>query len=102
MLVPWRVVCLPRGRQCYDLIVLVEEDALTQENRKLASQYGRYGYRRTARSPMPWGLEPVFWARLFKTAAAPPHHKVVLRLVYLAIKIGRLRWRRACANPAAT
>ena len=36
----------PRGTQRYTTIVRADEDALTQAIIALASQYGRYGYRR--------------------------------------------------------
>jgi len=36
----------PRGTQRYTIIVRADEDALTQTIIALASQYGRYGYRR--------------------------------------------------------
>jgi hypothetical protein len=36
----------PRGTQCYRAIRREDEDALTQAIIQLASQYGRYGYRR--------------------------------------------------------
>jgi hypothetical protein len=36
----------PRGTQRYSTIVRADDDALTQAIIALASQYGRYGYRR--------------------------------------------------------
>jgi putative transposase len=36
----------PRGTQRYQLTQREDEDALTQAIVELASQYGRYGYRR--------------------------------------------------------
>ena len=36
----------PRGTQRYTTLVRADEDALTQAIIALASQYGRYGYRR--------------------------------------------------------
>jgi putative transposase len=41
-----RIVGQPRGTQRYTTIVRADEDALTQAIITLASQYGRYGYRR--------------------------------------------------------
>jgi hypothetical protein len=41
-----RIVGQPRGTQRYTTIVRADEDALTQAIIALASQYGRYGYRR--------------------------------------------------------
>jgi transposase InsO family protein len=41
-----RLVGQPRGTQRYSVIVRADEDALTQAIIGLASQYGRYGYRR--------------------------------------------------------
>jgi transposase InsO family protein len=41
-----RLIGQPRGTQRYTLIVRADEDALTQAIIALASQYGRYGYRR--------------------------------------------------------
>jgi putative transposase len=41
-----RIVSQPRGTQRYTTIVRADEDALTQAIIALASQYGRYGYRR--------------------------------------------------------
>jgi transposase InsO family protein len=41
-----RLVGQPRGTQRYTVIVRADEDALTQAIIGLASQYGRYGYRR--------------------------------------------------------
>ncbi|MGZ9111909.1 MAG: IS3 family transposase [Rhodoplanes sp.] len=41
-----RMVGQPRGTQRYTTIVRADEDALTQAIIALASQYGRYGYRR--------------------------------------------------------
>jgi transposase InsO family protein len=41
-----RLVGQPRGTQRYSVIVRADEDALTQAIIALASQYGRYGYRR--------------------------------------------------------
>jgi len=41
-----RIVGQPRGTQRYSTIVRADEDALTQAIIALASQYGRYGYRR--------------------------------------------------------
>jgi len=41
-----RIVGQPRGTQRYTTLVRADEDALTQAIIALASQYGRYGYRR--------------------------------------------------------
>ena len=41
-----RFVNQPRGTQRYQLTQREDEDALTQAIVELASQYGRYGYRR--------------------------------------------------------
>lgn len=41
-----RLVGQPRGTQRYSVIVRADEDALTRAIVELASQYGRYGYRR--------------------------------------------------------
>ncbi len=41
-----RLVGQPRGTQRYTALVRADEDALTQAIIALASQYGRYGYRR--------------------------------------------------------
>ncbi|MDO8978179.1 MAG: IS3 family transposase [Bradyrhizobiaceae bacterium PARB1] len=41
-----RIVGQPRGTQRYSTIVRADEDALTRAIVSLASQYGRYGYRR--------------------------------------------------------
>ena len=41
-----RIVGQPRGTQRYVPIVQADEDALTQSIIELASEYGRYGYRR--------------------------------------------------------
>ena len=41
-----RIVGQPRGTQRYTAIVRADEDALTRAIISLASQYGRYGYRR--------------------------------------------------------
>ena len=41
-----RIVGQPRGTQRYTVIVRADEDALTRAIIALASQYGRYGYRR--------------------------------------------------------
>ena len=41
-----RLVNQPRGTQRYQLTQREDEDALTQAIVELASQYGRYGYRR--------------------------------------------------------
>ena len=41
-----RIVDQPRGTQRYTAIVRADEDALTRAIISLASQYGRYGYRR--------------------------------------------------------
>jgi putative transposase len=41
-----RLVGQPRGTQRYTVMVRADEDALTQAIIGLASQYGRYGYRR--------------------------------------------------------
>ena len=41
-----RIVGQPRGTQRYTTIVRADEDALTRAIVSLASQYGRYGYRR--------------------------------------------------------
>ena len=41
-----RLVNQPRGTQRYQLTQREDEDALTQAIVMLASQYGRYGYRR--------------------------------------------------------
>ena len=41
-----RLADQPRGTQRYRAIRREDEDALTQEIVQLASQYGRYGYRR--------------------------------------------------------
>ena len=41
-----RLVGQPRGTQRYSVIVRTDEDALTRAIVELASQYGRYGYRR--------------------------------------------------------
>jgi predicted alpha/beta hydrolase len=41
-----RMVGQPRGTQRYCTIVRADEDALTRAIIALASQYGRYGYRR--------------------------------------------------------
>ena len=41
-----RIVDQPRGTQRYTTIVRADEDALTRAIISLASQYGRYGYRR--------------------------------------------------------
>jgi hypothetical protein len=41
-----RLVNQPRGTQRYQLIQREDEDALTEAIVELASQYGRYGYRR--------------------------------------------------------
>src|SRR5665213_2986349 len=41
-----RMVGQPRGTQRYTTLVRADEDALTQAIIALASQYGRYGYRR--------------------------------------------------------
>jgi transposase InsO family protein len=41
-----RIVGQPRGTQRYTTIVRADEDALTGAIISLASQYGRYGYRR--------------------------------------------------------
>jgi transposase InsO family protein len=43
-----RIVGQPRGTQRYTTIVRADEDALTRAIISLASQYGRYGYRRIA------------------------------------------------------
>lgn len=43
-----RIVGQPRGTQRYSTIVRADEDALTRATIALASQYGRYGYRRIA------------------------------------------------------
>ena len=43
-----RLVKQPRGTQRYQLTQREDEDALTQAIVELASQYGRYGYRRIA------------------------------------------------------
>jgi len=43
-----RLVSQPRGTQRYVPILRADEDALTQAVIALASQYGRYGYRRIA------------------------------------------------------
>jgi putative transposase len=40
------MVSQPRGTQRYTILVRADEDALTQAIIALASQYGRYGYRR--------------------------------------------------------
>jgi hypothetical protein len=42
-----RLVSQPRGTHRYQLTQREDEDALTQAIVELASQYGRYGYRRT-------------------------------------------------------
>jgi transposase InsO family protein len=41
-----RIVDQPRGTQRYTVIARADEDVLTQAIGELASQYGRYGYRR--------------------------------------------------------
>ncbi len=41
-----RLADQPRGIQCYRAIRREDEDAFTQAVIQLASQYGRYGYRR--------------------------------------------------------
>ncbi len=41
-----RVVGQPRGTQRYAALLRSDEDALTRDIVTLASQYGRYGYRR--------------------------------------------------------
>jgi transposase InsO family protein len=41
-----RIVGQPRGTQRYTVIVRADEDVLTRAIVELASQYGRYGYRR--------------------------------------------------------
>jgi len=41
-----RLVNQPRGTQRYHLTQREDEDALTRAIVELASQYGRYGYRR--------------------------------------------------------
>src|ERR1700751_926735 len=41
-----QIVGQPRGTQRYATIVRTDEDALTRAIIALASQYGRYGYRR--------------------------------------------------------
>jgi transposase InsO family protein len=41
-----RIVGQPRGTQRYTVIARADEDVLTQAIVELASQYGRYGYRR--------------------------------------------------------
>ena len=41
-----RLVNQPRGTQRYQLTQREDEDALTEAIVELASQYGRYGYRR--------------------------------------------------------
>ena len=41
-----RALGQPRSTQRYEAIPLTDEDALTADIIRLASQYGRYGYRR--------------------------------------------------------
>ena len=51
-----RLVGQPRGTQRYTTIVHADEDALTQAIIALASEYGRYGYRRIT-----WLLKDAEW-----------------------------------------
>ena len=52
-----RLANQPRGTQRYATIVRADEDALTQAIIGLASEYGRYGYRRIT-----WLLKAAGWA----------------------------------------
>jgi hypothetical protein len=55
----------PRGTQRYTTIVRADEDALTQTIIALASQYGRYGYRRIKSL-----LDEAGWGRRLRSRAA--------------------------------
>jgi transposase InsO family protein len=52
-----RLVGQPRGTQRYTVIVRADEDALTRAIIGLASEYGRYGYRRITKLLNDTGLE---------------------------------------------
>jgi putative transposase len=52
-----RIVEQPRGTQRYTAVVQADEDALTRAIVALASQYGRYGYRRITSLPVEAGWQ---------------------------------------------
>ena len=57
-----RIVSQPRGTQRYVPTLRADEDALTRAIVALASEYGRYGYRRI--TALARGLQAGAWARI--------------------------------------